>query len=94
MEVMGEPSEHFAVVGGANRPEQHPILMFLKVPKDKQLKNRVHLDLETAEGVEEEITRLEALGASRVENKNEWDFQWTIMSDPEGNEFCISPAHD
>ena len=45
---MGEPSEHFAVVGGANRPEQHPILMFLKVPEDKQLKNRVHLDLETA----------------------------------------------
>ena len=92
MEVMGEPSEHFAMVGGPARPKHHPILMFLKVPEGKELKNRVHLDLETTDDIDTEITRLEGLGATRVAEKDEWDFQWTIMADPEGNEFCVSPS--
>ena len=93
MEVVGEPTEHFAVVAGPNRPENHPLLMFVKVPEDKEIKNRVHLDLETTDPVEEEVARLERLGARRLETKDEWNFQWTIMADPEGNEFCVAPAH-
>ena len=91
MQVMGEPSEHFAMVGGPDRPKHHPMLMFLKVPESKELKNRVHLDLETTDDLEGEISRLEGLGAVRVADKDEWNFQWTIMADPEGNEFCVSP---
>lgn len=94
MEVVGEPSEHFAVVGGPLLPKQHPVLMFLKVPEGKQLKNRVHLDLETTDGVEHEIARLIELGARRVEDKDVWNTQWTIMADPEGNEFCVAPIRD
>lgn len=88
-EVIGDPSEHFAVVGGPAMPEDHPLLMFSKVPEDKSVKNRVHLDLE-AEDVAAEIARLEELGATRLEDKDEWNHQWTIMADPEGNEFCVS----
>ena len=94
LDVVGEPSEHFAVIDGPARPQGHPLLMFAKVPEGKRAKNRVHLDLETADGVENEIERLTALGATRLEDKDEWNFQWTIMADPEGNEFCIAPPHD
>ena len=93
LEVLGEPSEAFAVVGGA-RPEGHPLLMFQKVPEGKTAKNRVHLDLETTAGTAEEADRLVGLGASKLEDKDEWNFQWTIMADPEGNEFCLAPPHD
>jgi len=66
------------------------MLMFLQVPEGKSVKNRVHLDLETPGSPEVEIERLRSLGASFVEQKDEWDFTWTIMADPEGNEFCVS----
>lgn len=91
-EVVGDASEFFAVVGGPNRPERHPGLMFQQVPEGKELKNRVHLDLE-AEDPPAEIARLEALGATRVEDKDIGHFQWTIMADPEGNEFCVARPH-
>lgn len=92
-DVLGEPSEAFAVVGGPNKPADHPLLMFAKVPEGKEVKNRVHIDLETDDPVAGEIERLEQLGASRVEDKDQWGFQWTIMADPEGNEFCVAPPH-
>ncbi|MBT8212759.1 MAG: VOC family protein [Acidimicrobiia bacterium] len=89
-EVLGEPSEAFAVVGGSAMPEGHPILMFSRVPEGKTVKNRVHLDVEIEGSVQDEVARLEALGATRLEGKDEWNHQWTIMADPEGNEFCVS----
>ena len=92
-ELIGEPTGAFAVVGGLSMPEDHPLLMFSTVPEGKSLKNRVHLDLEADGEVEDEVARLEALGATRLEDKAEWNFQWTIMADPEGNEFCVAPAH-
>ena len=89
-EVIGEPHEAFAVVGGPAMPKDHPLLMFSKVPESKEIKNRVHLDLEVEGSVADEVARLETLGATRLEDKDEWNHQWTIMADPEGNEFCVS----
>lgn len=89
-EVLGSPSPEFAVVGGDRLPQGHPMLMFLRVPEGKSIKNRVHLDLETPGSPEVEIERLLSLGASLVDQKDEWDFKWTIMTDPEGNEFCVA----
>ena len=51
------------------------------VPEPKTAKNRVHLDVH-AGSVEE----LEALGAVRQSAPGE--FRWTVMTDPEGQEFC------
>ncbi len=71
-----------------------PVIYFTEVPEDKVVKNRVHLDLEAAEDVEEEVERLEALGA-RLRNWTEDDGQvWAVMQDPEGNEFCVMPPPD
>ena len=61
-----------------------PILCFQKVEARKSLRNRIHLDIV---GVvrSEEVARLAALGA-RVRDEHE---RFTVMLDPEGNEFCV-----
>ena len=46
--------------------------------------SRVHLDIET-DDVEAEATRLEALGARRVEKVHSW---W-VMEAPTGHRFCV-----
>ncbi len=61
---------------------------FIKVPEGKSAKNRMHVDL-TADDREDEVRRLMDLGATRVSDHDEWGAIWTVMRDPEGNEFCI-----
>jgi hypothetical protein len=71
----------------------HPNLLLLQVPEAKTVKNRTHMDLEAADR-EAEVARLEALGATRGET-NRWEnMTWTVMQDPEGNEFCVAEPHD
>jgi predicted enzyme related to lactoylglutathione lyase len=64
---------------------------FAKVPEPKTSKNRVHLDL-VAPDLEAEIDRLVELGATRVADRDEYGYTWTLMTDPEGNEFDIGKA--
>lgn len=61
-----------------------------KVPEEKAVKNRLHLDLR-ADGVstEEELQRLLALGAKREDVGQGPAVTWVVLSDPEGNEFCL-----
>ncbi|ASO21159.1 putative enzyme related to lactoylglutathione lyase [Actinoalloteichus hoggarensis] len=56
----------------------------------KTQKNRLHLDLR-ADGVsaEVELARLLDLGARRVDVGQGPDVTWTVLADPEGNEFCL-----
>lgn len=68
-----------------------PMIYFQEVPEPKSTKNRVHLDISTAEP-EAEVFRLTRNGAKVVEQKDEGGNQWTIMADPEGNEFCVTKA--
>ena len=63
-------------------------LLFFKVPEPKTVKNRVHVDL-AATHPGTEIERLVGLGATRVEYQERNGRRWTVMLDPEGNEFCI-----
>jgi len=71
--------------------ESAPVGMcFMPVPDAKTVKNRVHLDLTTsAEDRDEEIERLLALGAGRVDVGQTGAESWTVLADPEGNEFCV-----
>ena len=55
----------------------------------KEAKNRVHVDL-VAPDRAAEIERLIGLGASRVRDVEEYGMQWTVLQDPEGNEFCVA----
>lgn len=69
-----------------------PTWFFLQVPEGKSVKNRVHVDLES-DDMAAEVSRLVGLGATTVAEKNEYDMTWTILTDPEGNEFCVSGPH-
>lgn len=66
-----------------------PRLLFLRVPEGKTVKNRVHLDVNVVGELEAEEARLLALGAHRLRRVDEQGERWIVMSDPEGNEFCI-----
>ena len=77
------------VVIGTN--ENAPVGMcFMPVSDRKTVKNRVHLDLtSSAQDRGQEIERLLALGARRVEIGQTGAESWTVLADPEGNEFCV-----
>jgi hypothetical protein len=68
-----------------------PGLVFVPVPEGKTVKNRLHIDLapHTSQDREAEIARLERLGATRVDIGQGPDVSWTVLADPEGNEFCV-----
>jgi len=78
-----------------------PRLFFQRVPEPKQAKNRVHLDVRAAPGLdgdermaalEAKADRLVALGASllrRFEPGEALSAGHLVMADPEGNEFCL-----
>ena len=71
------------------------------MPEGKSVKNRVHLDVRAAPGLdgeermaalEVEAERLVGLGATRVRRVIEelpLPAGWIVMQDPEGNEFCL-----
>ncbi len=63
-------------------------ILFWKVPEPKTAKGRMHVDLATRDPAGE-IERLVALGATKVEYREGNGTSWTVMQDPEGNEFCI-----
>ncbi|MEU9078287.1 VOC family protein [Kitasatospora sp. NPDC004745] len=59
-------------------------------PEPKTVKNRVHLDLATTSPAHqaELVARLKDLGAT-LADVGQGDVPWTVMADPEGNEFCV-----
>ncbi len=64
-------------------------ICFMPVTEPKQLKNRLHLDLTTGAEREAEVERVLRLGARRVDIGQTGEESWTVLADPEGNEFCI-----
>ena len=78
-----------------------PRLLFQQVPEEKERKNRVHLDVRAAPGLEgdarmaaleDECARLVTLGATRLERREPdppMSAGFIVMQDPEGNEFCL-----
>jgi hypothetical protein len=68
-----------------------PKWLFCKVPEPKTAKNRMHVDM-VASDRQAEVARLLALGATRVADKDEWGHAWTVLQDPEGNEFCVASS--
>jgi hypothetical protein len=65
-----------------------PSIWFARVPEPKTAKNRVHFDLRAPAALEDEVTRLERLGAIVVRRFP----GLVVMADPEGNEFCVEPG--
>jgi hypothetical protein len=67
-----------------------PTIDVVPVPEAKTVKNRLHLDLR-ADGVttSDELERLLSLGARPTDVGQGDDVTWVVLSDPEGNEFCL-----
>ncbi|MEU0056178.1 VOC family protein [Streptomyces sp. NPDC006334] len=64
-------------------------LGFQKVPEPRAGKNRLHVDYHT-EDRQAEVRRLTALGATAVGEHSVGPLTWTVLQDPEGNEFCVA----
>jgi Glyoxalase-like domain len=66
-----------------------PTLVFVTVPEDKTVKNRLHLDLRPIHAPHDaEVERLLGLGARHVD-VGQGEVPWAVLADPEGNEFCV-----
>jgi hypothetical protein len=81
-------SEFFASIGGADGERREPAWYFNKVPEPKQAKNRVHIDLVDPDP--DAVNKLVQRGATVVGQHQIRGHHWTVMQDPEGNEFCIA----
>ncbi|MDS1271230.1 VOC family protein [Lipingzhangella sp. LS1_29] len=102
LERIGVPQEQRNSAAAIEDPQGHgPRVFFQQVPEDKVTKNRLHLDVRAAPGLEgekrmaaleNECDRLIALGATRIQ-RHEPDPPMNgghiVMADPEGNEFCL-----
>lgn len=76
---------------GAVERDDDPSWLFARVPEPKAVKNRLHLDV-VAANPETEIARLIEIGATRIGDRDEYGYTWTLMADPEGNEFDVARA--
>jgi hypothetical protein len=73
-----------------------PGIVFVPVSQGKSLKNRLHIDLapHVSQDRGAEIARLEGLGATRLDVGQPSDASWTVLADPEGNEFCVLSSRE
>jgi predicted enzyme related to lactoylglutathione lyase len=65
-----------------------PYVGLQRVPEPRVTKNRAHPDFEVRDRPAE-VARLVALGASELSEYTFETFGWTVLTDPEGNEFCV-----
>jgi catechol 2,3-dioxygenase-like lactoylglutathione lyase family enzyme len=102
LDRIGVPQDQRNTRAAIEDPEgSGPRLFFQQVPEGKVAKNRVHLDVRAAPGLagqermaalEAECERLVALGATRVQRQEPappLSQGHVVMTDPEGNEFCL-----
>lgn len=99
----GVPESDWNAASAVVDPEgAGPRLYFQRVPEPKTVKNRLHLDLNVSgppgtpieqrrERVDAEVERLLRLGATlmRPGAVSEMGEYWTVLQDPQGNEFCV-----
>lgn len=102
LERMGVPEDERNQASAIEDPEGGgPRLFFQRVPEGKVAKNRVHLDVRAAPGLEgdarmaaleAECERLVGIGATRLRRHDPeppMSAGFIVMADPEGNEFCL-----
>jgi Glyoxalase-like domain len=58
-------------------------ICFEPVPEPKTVKNRVHIDVTT-----DDLDALVAHGARVLRANSDEGIEWTVLADPDGNEFC------
>ncbi|MEI5672973.1 MULTISPECIES: VOC family protein [unclassified Nocardioides] len=93
VDIDGDPNEPGHEECMNRDPETGHQLLFIEVPDEKVVKNRLHLDLAPREGTrDEELAVLLEHGATvlaDLRGKYGPGSGWVTLADPEGNEFCI-----
>ncbi|HEX6682992.1 MAG TPA: VOC family protein [Candidatus Limnocylindrales bacterium] len=78
--------------------QRAPRMLFQLVPESKTVKNRVHLDVRIGtDDLQATSESLIARGAKFLHDGRQGPHTWVTLTDPEGNEFCVSqspPSHD
>ncbi|SDO04761.1 VOC family protein [Lentzea jiangxiensis] len=75
----------------APNSETGPALGFQQVPDATPGKNRVHFDSHVPDR-KAEVERLVGLGATEVAVHSVPGLVWSVLADPDGNEFCVGQA--
>ena len=101
LDAVGVPEEEWNSASAIVDPAGvGPRIYFQKMDTPKPTKNRVHLDVNVGGGgrvpleerkarVEEEVERLEGLGATRLRTESDEREYWVVLADMDGNEFCV-----
>ena len=85
-ELLGEASR--PVYRRLRLPDSDIRILLQRTADPKTHKERMHVDIET-DDQEAEIRRLEALGATRYNHQQERGYDFWVLRDPWGNEFCV-----
>jgi catechol 2,3-dioxygenase-like lactoylglutathione lyase family enzyme len=97
----GVPESEWNSASAVSDPEGNgPRIFFQRVPEQKQVKNRVHLDVnvggplgtpddERRVKVDAAVERAMAMGGSKLRLVEERGSRHYVMQDIEGNEFCL-----
>jgi len=85
LEIVDEPGDFMRLAPGQGGIR----FAFQTVPEDKVAKNRMHMDINSGD-MATAVDELVALGASIVAAHSSPNATWTVMQDPEGNEFCVN----
>jgi Glyoxalase-like domain len=83
--VIGREDDGSVEIGGG---AEQPTILFEPVPDAKVVKNRIHIDVRPTEDQQAEVGRIIGLGATLVDI-GQGPVSWTVLADPEGNEFCV-----
>ncbi|MGW0043533.1 VOC family protein [Rhodococcus sp. NPDC003348] len=77
---------------GISDPEhpERPRVLFQWVPEGKTVKNRMHLDLRVGDDRQAVADALVERGATILHHAEQGPFRWITMTDPQGNEFCLT----
>ncbi len=67
---------------------ERPTVLLQKVPERHIEKNRVHIDLDVPD-LDAAVSRVQDLGGHKLRQLSEYGIEWVVMTDPDGNEFCL-----
>jgi catechol 2,3-dioxygenase-like lactoylglutathione lyase family enzyme len=98
VEIAPSPPDDAALLEAVRSGPVVPTMFFAQVPEDKVAKNRIHFDVSPVDVPQaDEVERILALGATRADIGQTGEESWTVLADPEGNEFCVlrslAPGH-
>jgi glyoxalase superfamily protein len=93
VDIEGDPNEAGHEECMIVSPDTGHKVLFIEVPDEKRVKNRIHFDVQPRSGTrDEEVERVVGLGATVFDDqRNHYGpgIGWVVLKDPEGNEFCI-----